>query len=278
VNAQAKADAAAAALIQAISKLRYDGLNQPASPSLRMGWPDMGRAWIRGWADELARDIAIIAAELAAARAAQDVDDARTPSENALWRLDSAREKLHALIALIFGVPSFHIGADKKQTLSFDPDDDDTRAKLKELQGDHSASAELLKHDATLKGSLLLRHQIAHSLAPVVNSVSLTWFEVGFISRGGVDGYEAKHLPAKGLKQMTDIGAEALLARSLRIAQSGLRALIGATNALAELTTEAAQLEPPPTIWYVTELQRSYADRTEASALSREAAGMPASP
>jgi len=54
--------------------------------------------------------MAIIATELAAARAAQEVDGARTPLENALWPLDSAREKLHALIALVFGVPSFNIG------------------------------------------------------------------------------------------------------------------------------------------------------------------------
>jgi hypothetical protein len=243
-----------------------------------MGWPDLGRAWILAWAEELSRDMAIITTELAAARGSQQMDEARTLLENGLWRLDSAREKLHALIALIFGVPSFHIGTDKKQTLSFKPDEYDIRAKLKELQDQYPSAADLLKHDSTLKGSLLLRHQIAHSLAPVVNSVSLTWFEVGFISRGGVDGYEAKHLPAKGLKQMTDVGAEALMARSLRIAESGLRALTAATVALADLTIAGAQLEPPPIIWYVTELKQSYADRNEASALSRDAAGLPPHP
>jgi hypothetical protein len=270
------AKAATSALVDAVSKLRYDGLNRPASDGLRLGWPDMGRAWIRSWIDELARDLSIIEGEIATARRAEDVDQARTPLENALWRLDSAREKLHAIIALIFDVPSLYIGKDKKQTLYFTPDDDETRAKLKELN--HPAALELLKHDATLKSSLLLRHQIAHSLAPVVSSVSLTWFEVGFIVEGGVRWYEAKHLPAHGLKQMTDIGAEALLKRSLRIAQSGVRALYGAMVSLAELSNAVGELHPPPVIWYATELKRSYADRSEASRLSREAAGLPPAP
>lgn len=276
MNARAKADAAAEALIEAISELRYDGSNRPASDGLRAGWPDVGRAWIRAWAYELQRDMWLISDELVAARLAQhEVDAARTPLENALWRLDSAREKLHTIIALIFGLPSLHIGTDKKQTLSFGADDDETGAKLKELQTDHAAAGELLKHDATLKGSLLLRHQIAHSLGPVVSYVSLTWFERAVVERGGIRYYLGQHLPARGLSQMKDVGEEAMLLRSLRMAQSGLRALTAATDALASLTKSAGQLEPPPIIWYVSELKRSFADRAEALDASREAAGMP---
>ena len=261
---------------EAVSKLRYDGLNRPRSDGLRLGWPDLGQAWIGGWVDELGRDLAIIEAEIATANAAEENDSARTPLENAFWRLDSGREKLHAIIALVFDVPSFHIGQDKKQKLRFTPNDGETRAKLKEL--DHPAAAEVLRHDATVKGSLLLRHQIAHSLAPVVDSVSLTWYEVGFIEKGSVNWYEAKHLPAHGLKQMKDIGSEALLKRSLRIAGSGARALRRAMGSLAELTNAVGELHAPPIIWYATELQKSYADRTEASRLSREAAGLPTLP
>jgi hypothetical protein len=275
MSARARAKAAAEALIEAVSELHYDPSNRPASQELRVGWPDLGRAWIRAWAEELGRDMSLISDQLGAARSSEDAALARTALENALWRLDSAREKLHTVVALIFGVPSLRIGTDKKQTLSFRADDDETRAKLKELQADHDAAAELLRHDATLKGSLLLRHQIAHSLAPVVNYVSLTWFQRAIVERGGINHYMSHHLPARGLEQMTDVGDQALFGRSLRIAQSGLRALTAATNALADLTKSAGQLEPPPTIWYVVELSRSFADRAEALDASRRAAGLP---
>src|SRR5262249_12961153 len=160
--------------------------------------------------------------------------------------------------ALIFGVDSFRIGGDKAQTLRFTPDIEETRAKLKGLAAVHPAAADVLRHDATLNGSLLLRHQLAHSLAPMIDPVSLTLYEVGVLRRGGAEWYEVRHLPPKGLVQQNALSADALLARSRQQAATGLRALLGAIDAVAVLSIAIGQLEPPRIVWYVVEESRSY--------------------
>jgi hypothetical protein len=256
-------------LVEALARLSCTGRRLPASDELRAGWADLGRAWIIGWAEEFRRDLGTISTEISTAVEAADADAAQNPLENALWRLDSAREKLHAVIALAFGVRAPRLGADKKQTIRFDPDEEAIRAKLRELAAGFPAAQAVLDQDATAKGCLLLRHQVAHSLAPIVKAPSLTWFEVAFIQKGGVTHYEAKHLPAAGLDEMSDIGTEALMARSVRIAEQGLSALTRAASALAELLDEAGELEPPPILWYATEVGRSYLDRAEAEKASR---------
>lgn len=253
--------------------LRYDGSKRPANDALRSAWPDLGRSWVAAWVDELGRDASTIAADLRTARAAATDEDSVTPLENAAWRLGSAREKLHAVIALAYAVPSLRIGKDAKQTLSFRPSIDDTRAKLRELRSRSEAAQRVINADGQLKGSLLLRHQAAHSLAPLIKSHSLTLYEGAIIERGGVRYYESLHLPPKGLDKMSDIGSASLRERATRLLDSGLRALVTAMKELSTLLDETAELEPPPIIWKAIETNECFDTRAEASARSREAAG-----
>jgi hypothetical protein len=271
-DARTKVEEAVAALIAAIEALRYDGSKRPASDQLRMAWPNLGRAWIAAWARELARDLRTIANDLEAAAAAPSEDEALTPLENALWRLGAAREKFYAVVALAFGIPSLQIGQDKKQTLSFRPDSETCRTKLRELQADHDAARRILDLDGELRQSLLLRHQATHSLAPLVKSHSLTWYEAALIERGGVMHYLAFHLPPKGLQDLDDIGSDALRARAQTLAKRGLALIVGATSELAALLPAAAELEPPPIIWKAMETNECFDTRSDASARSRQAA------
>jgi hypothetical protein len=268
---QAKAEEALAALLAAVEGLRYDSSKRPASDQLRMAWPDMGRAWIAEWVRELGRDLRSIGIDLAAAAAAPSEEEALTPLENALWRLGAAREKFNAVVALSFGIPSLHIGRDNKQTLSFRPSSDACREKLRELQAQHQSARRILDLDGKLKQSLLLRHQATHSLAPLVKSHSLTWYEAALIERGGVMHYLAFHLPPKGLDELDDIGSQALRERAQMLAERGLASLVGATAKLAALLPEAAELEPRPIIWKAMEPNQCFDTRSEASARSREA-------
>lgn len=260
-------------LREAAMALRYDGLKRPASDELRMAWPDLGRAWVAAWVVELGRDASLVAQGLEAGRVAATDDDALTPLENAAWRLGAAREKLHAVIALSYGLPALHIGDDAKQTLSFRPSADDTRAKLRELRSASSAAEALIQADGQLKGALLLRHQVAHSLAPLIKAHSLTFYEAALIEGGGVRGYLSLHLPAKGLEGMADIGAASLRERATVRLEQGLKALVKAMRSLATLLNETAELELPPVIWKATETNRCYYNRGEASEASRMAAG-----
>lgn len=270
---RSRAEEAVAALVAAIDGLRYDGSKRPASDQLRMVWPDLGRAWIAEWARELGCDLATISADLEGAAAVTTENEALTPLENALWRLGAAREKFYVVVALSFGIPSLRIGDDKKQTLSFRPNVEACREKLRELQGPHEPARRILNLDGTLKQSLLLRHQATHSLAPLVKSHSLTWYEAALIERGGVQHYLAFHLPPKGLEDLDDIGAEALRERAQTLAERGFGALVAATAELAALLPGAAELEPPPIIWKAMETNECFDTRSEASARSRQAAG-----
>jgi hypothetical protein len=260
------------ALVAAVTTLHYDGSKRPASDELRIAWPDLGRAWIAEWVREMGRDFETIGIDLERAAATPVEAEALIPLENALWRLGAAREKFYAVIALAFGIPSLHVGADKKQTLSFRPDGEECRAKLRELQAQHEPARRILDLDGKLKQSLLLRHQATHSLAPLIRSTSLTWYEAAFVEQGGVQRYVPYSLPPKGLDDLDDIGAQALRERSQTLAEQGLAWLVAAAAELAALLPTAAELEPPPILWKATETNECFSSRAEASARSRTAA------
>jgi hypothetical protein len=271
-KARTEAKNAVEALVAAVHGLRYEDTKRPASDELRMVWPDLGRAWIAEWAHELGRDLVTVGGDLERAFPGATEDEALTALENALWRLGAAREKFYAVVALAFGIPSLLIGDDKEQTLSFRPKVETCRKKLRELQGLHEPARRILNLDGTLRQSLLLRHQATHSLAPLIKSHSLTWYEAALIERGGVQHYLAFHLPPKGLEQLDDIGAEALRQRAQTLVERGFGALVAATAELAALLVVAAELEPPPIIWKAMETNECFYTRDEASARSAEAA------
>jgi hypothetical protein len=263
---------AAASLREAVLRLKYDGSKQPANDTLRNSWPGFGRSWVAEWAAKLGRDAAIIALDLEAARGAATDGDAETLLENAAWRLGAAREKLHAVIALSYGRQALRIGEGKKQRLSFEPDTDDTREKLRGLRAASPAADAVIQADGQLKAILLLRHQATHSLAPLTTAPSLLLFEEALLENGRVLAYFPFHLPPKGLEKMKDIGAASLRERATKLLERGLVALADATRHLATLLDETAELEPPPIIWRAKETNRRYYTRDEAAAASRAAA------
>ncbi|MCC6224599.1 MAG: hypothetical protein IT201_14040 [Thermoleophilia bacterium] len=200
------------------------------------------------------------------ARATAAPDDALVPTENALWRLAAAREKLHAIIALAFGVPCLRITRPTRRVLFVRVDERATKARLQDIT--HPEAREVLGADATLKSCLLLRHQLSHSLAPIVKAASVAWVEIGHGRNGGVYGYQAIALLPEGLPN-TGLTSETLLQRALGQLEKGLGALDSATAKLASLIDAAGELEPPPVLWRADETGLLYATREEASAASR---------
>jgi hypothetical protein len=65
--------------------------------------------------------MSLIASDLASAQATEPSEGALAPIENALFRLDAAREKLHAIIVLAFGVPSLTIEKPQAKAPAFGP-------------------------------------------------------------------------------------------------------------------------------------------------------------
>lgn len=256
------------ALIESLWNIR-GGSEGAASPELRDMWPEVGRAWAVGWAQELERDLDIIARDLKAANNADAPQDAVEPLENALWRLGAAREKFYAITALAFAVPSLRIKRDKRQTLTFQPPVEVVRSRLRQYAGDHPSATRVIELDGQVKAALLLRHQATHSLAPIVEAHSLTWYEAGFIRDGGVIGYRAFHLPPRGLEDVQDHAPPTLLRRALERASSGFSALTSAIEQLAELIGQVGEIGPPPRVWVALETDTVFLTREEASEASR---------
>lgn len=250
----------------------------PHAPELRAIWPTIGPTWIRSWCDGLTRDLTITGREIAKSDAAAEPTDAREPLETALWRLDSAREKIHAIIALTFGIPSLRFKDGQKRVPRFRVKTDETRAKLRELATTYPAASALLSHDTTVNSKLGLRHDLAHSLASIAEYESMTWFERGVVTEGGVTRYVPNHLTTGSHGPLTDVSAEAIRSNARKIAAAGFTSLTGAVTALAALLTEVGTLEPPEVFFSVTETGGLYANREKACEISREAAGLPPLP
>ncbi len=148
----------------------------------------------------------------------------------------------------------------------------ETRAKLRELRSGSDAAQRLIDADGQVKAALLLRHQVAHSLAPLIKAHSLVLYEAALVESGGVTHYLSLHLPPKGLERMDDIGGASLRDRATRLLEGGLRALVEGMDALAALLDETAELEAPPIIWKATETNTCHLTRDEAASISRDAA------
>jgi hypothetical protein len=168
-------------------------------------------------------------------------------------------------------VPSVRIGIDAKQTLRFRPNIDETKAKLRELRSRSGSAQRVIDADGQLKAALLLRHQAAHSLAPLIKSHSLTLCEAAIVEQGGVKEYVSFHLPPKGIGGLSDVGPAPLRQRATRLLDNGLRALVTGMSELAMLLDATAELEPPQIIWKAAETNQCFTTRAEASTESREA-------
>ena len=143
------------------------------------------------------RDLRNAETALDRAGSAGATDEGVAEVENALWRVDAAFEKLHDIVALGFGVPALKLTRNKQGIKRFESDRRANRKRLRELAGAHPAAETLLDRDEQIGSHrfLELRHQLTHSLAPILAWQSLLWFEVAQIDeKGNVLDYEARHL------------------------------------------------------------------------------------
>ena len=196
--------ASTAALVEAIRALRVD--RRPRSDGLRVAWPTDGATWTTTWAEAIDRDLAIASSALTRAKDTGATDEGAADVETALWRVDSAFEKFHDVVALTLGVPAMTLNRDKRGVRRFESDPRRNRRTLRELAEAHAAAQELLDIEERIYNHrfLALRHQMTHSLAPILEWKSLMWFEVGEVDhRGSIAGYSAFHLTPSDDLQMS---------------------------------------------------------------------------
>lgn len=260
-------------LVDAITNLEPE--EEPRTPELRLAWRDLGATWTVEWARALGRDLTNAAAALDRAETLGATDDGAADIENALWRVDSAYEKLHDVIALGLGVPALQLTKSRKGINRFESDRRANRRRLRELAEKQAVAQVLLTDDEQISKHrfLELRHQLTHSLAPILAWQSLLWFEVAEIDdKGGVVAYSSLHLTSSERLQGST-PPDQLYARTISDGREVMELMRRAILALAELLTVSGKLEPPPVLWRVMQTGELFFDRTEASQAARAASG-----
>jgi hypothetical protein len=260
-------------LVDAINNLQPR--EDPRTAELRSAWRDLGATWIVEWARSLGRDVTNAAAALERAEAAGATEEGATEVENALWRVDAAFEKLHDVIALGFGVPALKLNKNRKGIKRFESDRRANRKRVRDLVEQHHVAQQLLDLDEQIATHrfLELRHQLTHSLAPILAWQSLLWFEVAEIDeKGGVTSYSSRHLtPSDSLQGTTP--PDQLYPCTIADGRAIVVLLIQAISVLAALMTTVGNLEPPPVLWRVTQTGEVFFDRSDASQAAHEASG-----
>jgi hypothetical protein len=260
-------------LVDAITNLEPE--EEPNTVELRSAWRDLGATWTVAWARSLGRDLTNAAAALDCAETAGATEDGAAEVENALWRVDAAFEKLHDVIALGLGVSALKLTKNRKGIKRFEADRRANRKRLRELAEQQAVAQTLLDVDEQIGNQrfLELRHQLTHSLAPILAWQSLLWFEVAEIDeKGGVVAYSSRHLtPSERIQGVTP--PDQLYARTISEGREAIELMRRAILALAELLTVAGKLEPPPVLWRVMQTGEIFFDRAEASQAARAASG-----
>jgi hypothetical protein len=169
--------------------------------------------------------------------------------EEALWRVDAVREKLEAIFALAFGVPS--LVAYKRTCARFEPDIDLIRAKLRELGSTHESARGLARAGLALAShpAVRLRNQLSHQLAGVASVTELCWVDVADVRQGGILGWSGGPFYGEGALDGNSIAPQDVWRRTVEIVGDALRLLVDAMDLLAELIAAAAVLEPPQPLY-----------------------------
>lgn len=206
------------------------------------------------WAGDLGRSMqrAAAAVEKARAHADQPNEEVGNQLEDALGQIGSARDKLIAVAALVFGVPSLVV---QKPGIKFEPKESAVKNKLSDLGAAGHASAGVVKSrlDALADHpAITLRNQIIHALSPLGQIVANCWFRLAELDdKGGIraGGWSAHILYPKGSLDQGDIKPETIWNWVVASADEALVLLDEATDALATLVVEVGTVALPQAVY-----------------------------
>jgi hypothetical protein len=133
---------------------------------------------IARWADDLGRSLRRAATAISKARehGGEPEEEMAEKLEEAFTQLGSARDKLVAVVALVFGVPSL---VPQKPGMKFEPKEGVVKGLLSKLGADgHFHAGQVKKQLDALDDhvALALRHQIIHALSPLGDLAENCWF------------------------------------------------------------------------------------------------------
>jgi hypothetical protein len=232
-----KRDVALSHLELAIAQLEAD--TEEAPRDLNSFWVDCVLISAGAWARELLRDLRRserALSEAAVASEAPPSDDEIASLEETLWRLSAATEKIDAIIAIVFGPAGIELNDATARSIRFRPSFDDNNRRLREIS---KASTERLRQArAKVEGerAVLRRHQLVHSLAPLVELHDLVCYVLVHHRDGRIipGGYELGRLgPERWSEGIRELRPEAMFARRRKEASDAHSAIVGLVDALA---------------------------------------------
>lgn len=213
---------------------------------------DLFRYSISRWVDDLGRSLNRSAAAIEKARAHSGEADEEISFqlEEALTQIGSARDKLVAVAAQLFGVPSL---VPQKPGIKFEPRDTAVKKALSRLgrEGRRYAGQVKKRLDALDRhDAISLRNQIIHALSPLGQVVENTWIRRADLDeKGGIRVWDRGPLYPKGTLDQEDLKPETILGWAVGSAAEALDLLAEATQALAKLAREVGEITPPQPIY-----------------------------
>jgi hypothetical protein len=233
-----ESESAVTRLEPAIAQLKAE--TEGAPRDLNSFWVDCVRISAGAWARELLRDLTRSERALGEAAVEPDVtpsDEQIASLEEALWRLSAAVEKVDAIIAIVFGPAGIELYDATARSIRFRPSFDDNSRRLREIGT--TAAERLREARAKVEGerALLRRHQLVHSLAPLVELHDLVCYVLVHHRDGRIipGGYELGRLgPERWNEGIRELRPEVMFARRRKEANDAHRAVL---DLIATLTT-----------------------------------------
>jgi hypothetical protein len=213
---------------------------------------DLVQFSISRWVDDLGRSLRRAAKAIAKARAHNGEPDEEMGEEleTALTQIGSARDKVVAVIALAFDVPSF---VPQKPGMKFEPKEGAVKGVLSKLAAEgHTQAGQVKKQLDALDdhAALSLRHQIIHALSFLGELAENCWFRRADLDeKGGIIGWNNSCLLPKGTLDQGDIKPETIWKWALGSAEEAIDLLVEATKALTKLIGSVGEIAPPQPVY-----------------------------
>jgi hypothetical protein len=213
---------------------------------------DLVQFSIARWVEDLGRSLRRATNAVAKARehSGEPDEEMAEELEDALTQIGGARDKLVAVVALIFGVPSL---VPQKPGMKFEPKEGAVKGALSRLGADgHAQAGQVKKQLDALNdhAALALRHQIIHALSPINELAENCWFRRADLDqKGGIIAWSNARLLPKGTLGQGDIKPETIWNWAVASAEAALGLLVETTEALTRLVEAVGEIAPPQPVY-----------------------------
>lgn len=212
---------------------------------------DLVQFSIARWVDDLGRSLrrAVKAIEKAREHTGEPDEEMAEELEEALTQIGSARDKVVAVIALVFGVPSLAL---QKPGMKFEPKGSAVKGALSKLGAEGHAQAGQVKKQLDALDDhvgISLRNQIIHALSPLGKLAENCWFRRADLDeKGGIIAWSRSRLLPRGTLDHGDIKPETIWKWAVESAEDAIGLLVEATEALTKLVKAVGEIAPPQAV------------------------------